>query len=288
MNSITIATNTFETYHRQDVAVQSWVHLRNTCENVSLMDIQFADESKQYYNQLTTCFYLDRSSKDVEPRSIKKLPILFDILEAAFVLTDDDYVVYTNSDVILLPRLIEYIQKESPDCMAGPRLDIEDIESFQDVLDNKVKPVRCEIAGYDYFVFERSWWMENKHHFDYPFVIGKPMFDVIYAGLIVMFGKKYRISNNYPMMALHIHHGLAAVTTDCPERDHNIRIAGSDPILKIADNIMFYNLQHNLCRREPWGAFINPKSDEQVKQKAFFDTMNIHTDNQIRHISNLY
>jgi len=288
MARITLISNTFSDYHRQMVAVESWRHLKNLFPDVlDIYNLQFEDEFDTFtdhYAGIQTSFVLQQSSKTWEPNSIKKLPVLFEMIEEGFKLTDNEYLVYTNSDVILLPRLIEYIIKEEPDCLASPRLDIQDIISFQDVLDEKVVPVRLEIAGYDIFSFKRSWWNEFKGYFDHPFVIGKPVFDVDYAGLMVMFGKKYHIANNFPIMGLHIHHGLAAVTTDCPEKTWNESVHASNPLLKIANNIMFHNLQNNLCKRKPWGAFLQPQKDEQLIQKTFFDSMNIHHDNQIKYI----
>lgn len=285
---IAIVTNTFGKYHRQNVAVQSLAHLKNIFpDNLELYNLQFVDEHStftDYYPELNTEFKLTVSSKTYQPDSHKKLPVISEILVKGFSVSQADYVVYVNSDVILLPRLIEYIMKEKPDCMAGPRLDIQNIDSFQDVLDEKVVPVRNEIAGYDFFVFEKSWFNQYKKYFISKFVIGKPLFDVDYAGLIVLFGKKYHIANGYPMMALHIHHGTAAVTTDCPERDLNIKTHESNDLFKIANNIMFFNLQHNLCKRKPWGAFLQPQADEQLVQKTFFDVMNVHHDNNIKYI----
>lgn len=285
---IAIVTNTFGKYHRQNVAVQSLAHLKNIFpDNLELYNLQFVDEHStftDYYPELNTEFKLTVSSKTYQPDSHKKLPVISEILVKGFSVSQADYVVYVNSDVILLPRLIEYIMKEKPDCMAGPRLDIQNIDSFQDVLDEKVVPVRNEIAGYDFFVFEKNWFNQYKKYFISKFVIGKPLFDVDYAGLIVLFGKKYHIANGYPMMALHIHHGTAAVTTDCPERDLNIKTHESNDLFKIANNIMFFNLQHNLCKRKPWGAFLQPQADEQLVQKTFFDVMNVHHDNNIKYI----
>lgn len=285
---IGIITNTFGKYHRQNVAAESWIHLKNLFpDHIKLFNIQFKDEKNSFkddYDGIETVFWLDTSSKTHIKNATKKLPVISELIFRGFAYSKCDYIIYTNSDVILLPRLIEYILNEKPDCMAGPRLDIEDISSFQSVLDDNVKPVRNEIAGYDFFVFEKSWFQEYKKYFVSKFVIGKPLFDVDYAGLMVLFGKKTHIANGYPMMALHIHHGIDSVTTDCPERDHNQSVHDSNDLFRIANNVMFFNLQHNLCKRKPWGMFLQPQANEQLIQKTFFDVMNIHVDNQIKYI----
>lgn len=285
---IAIVTNTFGKYHRQNVACESWIHLKNTFpQNVSLYNLQFEDERDTFtdhYDGVKTIHCLKTSSLSFIKKATKKLPVISEILFEGFKNANCDYLVYVNSDVILLPRLIEYIINEQPDCMAGPRLDIETVDSFQRVLDGTVKPVRNEIAGYDFFVFKKEWFDEYKKHFISKFLIGKPLFDVDYAGLMVIFGKKYHIANGYPMMALHIHHGTDSVTTDCAERDHNMSVHEKNDLFRVANNIMFYNLQHNLCKRKPWGAFLQPLPNEQEFQKTFFDAMNIHTENQIKYV----
>jgi hypothetical protein len=285
---IGIVTNTFGKYHRQNIATESWIHLKKLFpENIRLYNLQFKDEKNSFtdhYEGIDTVFCLDISSKTYIRNATKKLPVISEIIFRGFAHSKCDYLIYTNSDVILLPRLIEYILTERPDCMAGPRLDIENIDSFQDVLDEKVKPVRNEIAGYDFFVFEKSWFENYKKYFVSKFLIGKPLFDVDYAGLMVLLGKKYHIANGYPVMALHIHHGIDSVTTDCAERDHNQKVHDDNDLFKIANNVMFFNLQHNLCKRKPWGAFLQPQANEQMIQKTFFDVMNIHVDNQIKYV----
>lgn len=286
---IGIVTNIFGKYHRQDIAIESWIHLKKLFQNdVKIFNLQFKDESsifENYNEDIDTRFVLESSSKDYIENSTKKLPLIYELIEKGFQESQCDYVLYTNSDVILLPRLIEYIKNEKPDCITGPRLDIEDIDSYEKVLKEEVVPIRNEIAGYDFFCFSKEWWNEFKNYFSSKFFIGKPMFDVVYAGLIVMFGKKYLIANDYPMMALHIHHGTSSVTSDCPERDFNLKEYESNVLFKIADNIMFFNLQYNLCRRTPWGQFIQPQANERQIQKAFFDTMNIHSENKIKYIT---
>ena len=286
--SIAIVTNTYGKYHRQNVAMESLLHLKKLFpNNIILYNIQFKDEKKtfqDFYEGIETKFILESSSLNYVKEAKKKLPVISEMIFKSFIFSKCDYVIYVNSDIILLPGLIEYILKEQPDCMAGPRLDIENLDSFQDVLDEKVKPIRTEIAGYDYFVFENKWFQEYKKYFVSKFVIGKPFFDVVLAGLMVMFGKKYVISNSYPMYALHMAHGNASVIEDCPEKVHNEKIFKDNPLFRIADNIIYYNLQYNLCKRKPWGVFIKPQPNEQEIQKTFFDVMNIHTDNQIKYV----
>lgn len=281
---ILLVVNTFGKHIRQTVAVESWISLKSKfSDNLDILNLQFEDDigtDVDLYEELSTEFSLKTSSRTYCSDSIKKLPVLFEMLERGFEKLEYNYIVYTNSDVILLPKLVEYILSERPDCIAGSRLDIEHIESFNDVLENKVVPVRMEIAGYDFFAFERSWFHEYKSYFDTKFVTGKPHFDVIYAGLMIAFGRKYHIANDFPVMGLHIYHGLDSCTTECPEKDHNRSIADNG-LFKILCGVVHYNLQHNLCKRTPWGGFIFPQENESTFQSTYYNTINIHTDNHI-------
>jgi hypothetical protein len=285
--TISIVTNTFRKYHRQDIAVDSWRHLKKLFpDNINLNNFQFEDERNTFtdhYDGVDTSFRLKNSSKSLVKGATKKLPLVSEIIFAGFKY-DPEYVLFTNSDVILMPHLIEYILNEKPDCMAISRMDIEHIESFDNILRQDIKPVRMEIAGFDAFLLKREWFTKHKKHLWSNFLLGKPYFDPALAGLMVIFGEKFKMGNSYPPYAFHIHHGTASVDMECPERDHNQKIFEKNPLFQIGNNIIFHNLQHNLCKRKPWGAFLQPQKDEQKIQEDFFREMNICELNKIRYI----
>ena len=282
---VTIIVNTFGNDIRQNVAVESWHNLQEVFPGkVEIIDLQFVDEQDTFQSPYTipVRHVLEKSSLTLEPRSIKKLPLIFEMIEKGFAESTTPYILYTNSDVMLLPKVIDYIDKKRPDCMAGSRMDIAPIESFREVMEDKAIIARYEIAGFDFFVFEREWFSNHRKYFDYDFVVGRQFFDIDYAGMMVLFGKKYHIANDAIPMAVHIHHGSASVTTECPENEHNWQVHHSDPLLQVAYNVMFFNLQHNLCKRTPWGVFIKPTPEETLYQDIFFNTMNVHHPNQLR------
>jgi hypothetical protein len=286
---ITIITNTFQKYHRQNIAVESWLYLKALFSDmVDIKNLQFTDEKGIFtneYENIPTHYILKNSSRTFIPNSFKKLPVFFEMISKGFEISENsEYIIYVNSDVILLPRLISYIQNHKPDCMAGSRIDISHITSFNDVLEHNVVPIRNEIAGFDFFVFKKGWFQQYEKELNSQFVIGKPLFDVDYAGLMVLLGNNFHIANTYPMMALHIYHGNESVTTECPEKEWNYKVHEDNLLFKIANNIIFYNLQTNLCKRTPWGTFMNPNINEQETQSVFFNTMNIHHVNNIEYI----
>lgn len=281
---IRIITNTFGKYKRQDIAVDSWKylkdHFKNTEHQIEIFDLQFRKDESQPYEGVTTVHDLDLSSESVIEKPSKKLPFVNEILMKGFINENHpvpDYVIFTNSDVIIMPNLIYYIINAKPKAMACSRLDIQDINSFQDVLNENVKAVRYEIAGFDTFIFEKDWLTENMRLFSTPYFLGKHLWDVVWAGYIQIFGDNQPLGNKYPPYCFHIHHGLAAVTTECPEKDWNTKKMKQNPYDTLMNKIISYNLKKNLIQRTPWGAFIQPTPDEQKFENEYFGSLNIHT-----------
>jgi hypothetical protein len=275
---IKIITNTFNDYHRQKVAVDSWLHLKNLYPEMEVINLQFFDEQEQFsnfYPDLTTKFLLRQSSQSYLGSSEKKLPLVRDLFNAG-VNEDCEYFITTNSDVIIMPSLIEYIQNKKPDAMACSRLDIEEISSFQSIVDQKVVPVRWEPAGFDTFVFKKEWAVKNKHLFQNPYFLGKPKYDVVWAGYMKIFGDNTPLGNDYPPYCFHIHHGNSACYLECIEKDWNHAILRDEHLDCLMHNIMVLHLKTNLLKRTPWGAFLNIQNEEKQVEKDFFDILNIH------------
>lgn len=275
---IKIITNTFEKYHRQDVAVQSWLHLQKLFPEIEIINLQFADETdKNYYPELNTKYMLKHSSQTMLTNSTKKLPLVNEIFQHS-IMEDCDYFIITNSDVIIMPNLIETIIQNKPKAKACSRLDIEDIESYDSVINKEIKPVRWEPAGYDTFVFNKQWAVENKLCFAFPFFLGKPKFDVVWAGYIKIYGDNTPLGNQYPPHCFHIHHGNSSCYTECPEKDWNHSLLEK---MKITEALLVYNimvlyLKQNLLKRTPWGSFLNIPEDEKKIEKEFFEVLSIH------------
>jgi hypothetical protein len=270
---ITIGTNTYGNYDRQAIAVDSWNSLKNKFPNiVNVIDIQFKDEEKTFKKnyELDTKFDLIRSSLNLFPNSQKKLPFVNDLIKIASSYTenDDDYFIFTNSDVIINSNLIKYIVDNKPECFACSRLDIHPISSF-DNLKAEIRLVRWEIAGFDTFVFKKSWYIKWAHLFN-DYLLGRPEFDHVYAGIMKCYGDNTPFGNHYPPFCFHVHHGLASVMNDNQERQFNVNMMKDNPFDALVSRLVFYNLKTNLLRRSPMGAFINPAADEKEKETEFF------------------
>lgn len=275
---INIIANTFSNYHRQNVAVDSWRNLKRLFpENIEIFNFQFIDEESTYvdhYTDLTTKFVLSNSQKDI-PDAQKKLPFMNEMYSHALEL-EGEYFVITNSDVIIMPKLIEFILNEKPKALPCSRLDIQNIDHFNRIHAQQIIPVRYEIAGFDTFVFEKSWAVDHQHLFADKFLMGKFLYDVIWAGYMKVYGDNQPIGNGFPPYCFHIHHGTDAVTSDCPERDWNHARALSSDLNILMCNVMSFNLTQNLMRRTPYGAFMQQMPNERAIEKALFDNLNIN------------
>lgn len=257
---IILGTNTFEKYHRQDVAVQSWQKL-----GIDIYDVQFTDTKSEY--NLNNLSVLTRSSKTELKKSVKRLPFVNDIVNILSEISCD-YFIYTNSDVIIMPSLLQHIEKVKPDCMSCSRLDICDITCF-DNIKTEAKPVRWEIAGYDTFIFKKDWFLKHKKLFR-DYYIGRPLWDVVYTGIMKMYSNGFEIGNNNPPFCMHIHHGLAAVTTDTPEKDFNENNVNKSLVDKFACQVMSCYIRTILINRPHMGSFLIPLDNEKLIEKEFF------------------
>ena len=275
---ILLTTNTFKTYKRQDIAVQSYKKLKELFpDNVDLLNIQFKDEFQGYKDPygVPLKFALGRSSLNVVKGATKKLPFVKDLFDVACE-NAEDYFIFTNSDVIINRNLIDYILLKQPECFACSRLDIQDNLNDFSELKERATAVRWEIAGFDTFIFKKSWYETYRHLFN-DYLLGKPEFDHVYAGIMKCFGDNTPFGNQYPPFCFHIHHGMASVMEDTPERNFNVNSLKTNPLDSIVSRLVFFNLKHNLCRRTPWGAFLNYDDGERERERITFEAFNLKT-----------
>ena len=272
--NILLGANTFGNYHRQNIAVDSWIHLREKY-GVKLCNIQFKDEENSFKSEydILDIFSLKRSSKSDIKDNTKKLPYVNDIISSLYkeARRDNcDYFIFTNSDVIINSNLIRYIKGNKPKAFACSRLDIEEVESFQDILNKNVTPVRYEIAGFDTFVFHVDWYKKHSSLFR-DYFLGKPVWDQVYATMLKIYGGNTPFGNGYPPYCFHIHHGISAVTTECPEQQFNIKNKEDSYLDKLTCKIFDTYLKEYLMHRTPWGSFIKPISNEDQSEQIFFN-----------------
>ncbi len=280
---INIVTNTFGRYHRQDLAVESWrrLSMSDFPENVDVVDFQFEDEKANpiEYN-IETLFVLKHSSKDWVRGGTKKLPLVFEILMRASEM-ECDYFIFTNSDVILMPKLINYIMDNQPNAMAISRMDIKHIESLKAIDEKNIVPVRYETFGSDVFVFNRQWFLDNIALFDANYLLGMWKWDNVYAGLIKILCPETPLGVGFPPFAFHIHHGIGSCTTECPEKQYNEDCMKRHVIHNMAANIMGYYLNNFMRLRSDTPRFLNLAPQELEREIAYFKQFPIVTPNYL-------
>lgn len=202
MKKISIGVNYFGNCPRQNIAKQTHIKIANTFKNVSFYNIQFKDSEENYNNNLEiiNLHKLIRSSKDILPNYNKKLPFVKDIFQI-LAETDCEYFIFTNSDILISPKLIELVNKKDFLGMSAQRLEIHPPTSAFDEL----KPIRFEIAGVDAFIFNKEWYLKNSHLFD-DFLLGKAFFDHCYSTVIKLYGGNEPLLNYLPPYIAHIQH----------------------------------------------------------------------------------
>lgn len=285
---IKIISSTFGKHHRQDVAVDSWLHIKKMYPDVvDIINIQFAGEIEREnipYPQLETKWVLSDST--ITTKGTKNLPLVHQMLfwasQQCDENRDDVWFIWVNSDCIILPRMIDTIIKDKPDMKAFSRVDIHDVANFDEILNRGAKFVRMEPAGFDAVVFNDSWYRKNQALFENDFVIGRVLFDVYLAGIARLFGNpKDLLGNDLPPCLVHIWHETTS-HDDNVENEWNKSIVKNSNFVRLVVNIMHYHLQFNICRRKDWGAFLQLGEKEKQFENDYFQTMNVRTENTIR------
>lgn len=235
---IAIGTNIFSEYPRQTLAIESLKILKEMVKSldvqIDLYNIQFEDntieidgftnlnvlknsnltikeeiiKSSGYFNGCVECNGIDNNV----PFSPKVLPLMNELFDALGNLIDYDYVIFTNSDIMISNRLIIEILETKKESYCVSRLDIQHINSLTD----KIIPIKIEVAGFDTYVFKPNWWQENKHRFP-KYLLGKTRWDNNYTS-IFMTHSDSKLLNYYPGHILHIFHGYGSHQDDMETR----------------------------------------------------------------------
>jgi len=296
---ILLGTNIFGNNIRQDIARESWMHLQKSNINtIRLLAVQYYkeyhdtrkafinDEPIEYQDfKIPVTFKLEKSSRYLTGESEKDIPSIKEILDVLYKEIANDanitHFAYINSDCILTKNLIEHLQHNEVNAFAASRIDIEPINNFKDIKDKGINVIRSEPAGYDFFCFSKQWWKEHRHLFP-DMLIGNPLFDVLYAGLIMLYGGKLLNDPQKPIIC-HIQHENVS-HKDSVEKRYNENKIKNSPFNQLVVNMMYYHLQFNLCKRRPWGKFTVVQKGEQEFTENFFEAMRLDTEKQIKYI----
>lgn len=262
---IALGTNLFGNYQRQELAKESYRRLASKYPNVHIYDIQFKDEIDTYEisEGFITSFKLNRSSRDVIPGHEKKLPFVNDIFQV-LADTDHDYFVFSNSDVMLSNRIIDFILEKEPTAFPGSRLDVRPIKN----IDEPMIPVRWEIGGFDIFAMKTDWYRQHYWLFE-DFLLGCCWWDHHFAGLLKIFGNNDPIANKNPAFGLHVHHGWGSGVEN-PGNKFNADNFNNSKFNQFRHVWDDYFAQILKVRRTPDFLFLNEYENEAETEREFF------------------
>lgn len=288
---ILIGTNTFGSNLRQDIAVKSWQYLKTLNTQIDIIDLRFKDDPS-FYTDIISHDCLTRSSENML-KSKQQLPVVGDMLTELWkyaMINKYDYIVFTNSDIIIMHNLLDYIEANNPTSFSCSRMDIEPIDSFNKILQQQVKALRWEPAGIDSYIYNVHWLTENgnirEFLFNHEYFYGQPIYDVVLTGKMMLYDKTSTIHNTYPPKIFHQKHENNWVNKSTLEKDWNERIFKHKNYIvdHMIYNMMFYHLQNILCHRKPFGSFMNIPDEEKQKTNDYFSIMNLDIENSIKRV----
>ena len=227
---IAIGTNIFGVYPRQTLAIESLKLLQEKVKkldvDIDLYNIQFENntinvdgfktlnslknnnitirseiiKASGYCRGCTNCDGIDNNI----PFSSKVLPLMSELFDSLGNLTGYDYVIFTNSDVMISDRLISEIINTKKESYSVSRIEIHEIKSLTDPM----VPFKIEAAGFDTYIFKPEWWQKNKFRFP-KYLLGVPSWDNHYTS-IFMAHSDSKILNYYPGHIIHMFHGYGS------------------------------------------------------------------------------
>jgi hypothetical protein len=173
---------------------------RQTAEKLAGKQIRVNFYSAQYpedHVMLPSGFFatpdLDRSILDIYPiQNGRKLPFLADIISRAFHSSDDEYIIYTNVDIGLMPsfyvRVVEAI-RSGLDAFTINRRSISDhfnsIEQLPQMYADPGEPHR----GWDCFVFRRDIYLDMRLG---QLCVGAPLIGLAMLTNLLAFSTKFK------------------------------------------------------------------------------------------------
>jgi len=181
--------------------------------DVQLFTTQYAEDRAiipPFYQQLPD---LARSVLDIRSfKNKRKFPLIKDILQALYDATDADYLIYTNSDIALMPQFYAAVQKfiaMGYDAYIINRRRVSKKYKSVDDIPKMWSDVGASHPGFDCFVLHRSLFpkfiLENV-------CVGVPFVEAALAYNIFAFSKNYKLFTD---QHLTIHIGMEVM----PERD---------------------------------------------------------------------
>lgn len=147
----------------QPVTFESMIRARQFSkftDQINLYTTQFEEDTAIIPTYFTQLSHLERSILAVNTElKGKKLPLIHDILEKAYLETDEQYIIYTNVDIALMPhfydRVIQLIENGHDAILINRRRIRPDYKGIENLPEMYGELGRSH-PGFDCFVFKRD------------------------------------------------------------------------------------------------------------------------------------
>ncbi|MGL4598640.1 MAG: hypothetical protein ACRCYO_14075, partial [Bacteroidia bacterium] len=210
------------------------------CVQVNLFAAVFADEVSAVPTGFNVLPFLERSMADLPHiGSDRKLPFLCDVLERGVTASDAEYIIYSNSDIALMPNFYAACAAyfdQGIDAFAINRRRISGHFTSPDELDLMYAEVGELHNGYDTFVFKRSLFASFTLG---DVCIGLPFFDSTLLFNLIAHASKFRL---FTQKHLTFHVGMELVKNwgNTNQVKHNWKeyrsvLKNLDPLFDIAN-----------------------------------------------------
>lgn len=259
INPYKATPNTEHDYTQPKVFDSIIAAAKNTTSQVSLYSVQYSEDVEVVPSAFNILPNLNRSIADIHKfAKPRKFPLIHDILKAAYTHTEAEYIIYTNTDILLMPFFYNAVQtyiQQGHDAFAINRRRISKTFLQEKNLNNIYAEIGKSHPGFDCFVFKKSLFEK--------FVLGNicvgvPFLEATLLYNLIAFSKNFKVFTD---KHLTIHIGMEVM----PKRDSEYHQYNKQEFFKqilpqLKPNIKVENLPyHELSITErlfKWG--LNP------------------------------
>lgn len=163
-----VVPESHELFRAQPITFESMRQAKEFADgkvNVELLSVQYTEDRKAVPEFFKVLPDLHQSIRDVANLpNAKKFPLIADLIKALYENTDAEYLIYTNTDIILVPHfytaIVQLIQGGKYDAISVTRRRIP----FEWKTANELPLIQAQMGqlhpGYDCFVFHRSLYLK--------------------------------------------------------------------------------------------------------------------------------
>lgn len=260
---IAFGVNLFGENDRVELAIESFLKIKEKYSSIDLYNIQFEDKSikGREHPAFKTLRAMKKTSKNfIQGESKRTIPVLHELINSLYDLKYE-YFCFTNDDIILSDRYFKFIFDTDYDCYPASRLAIHPIKTLKDNITNE----HYQVAGFDTFCIRNDWWGVNRSKFP-NYILGTPPWDVHYATLCMKYGNS-TLCNKWPPPSFHIIHGDDS-HKDSPELRYNNGLFWQPHKF---DSDMWHNYLFSVLLKREGVNYCTPFPNEESLEKQFFN-----------------